>query len=69
MPSSVIRAFDYDPLARRLTVAFISGRIYIYDEVPAVVAEEFRHAAAKGVFFNFNIRDKYRYREVRRRAA
>jgi len=37
MPSSVISAFDYEPDQCRLTVLFTSGRIYVYDEVPADV--------------------------------
>jgi hypothetical protein len=64
MPSSVISAFDYEPDQCRLTVLFTSGRIYVYDEVPADVADDFDRAVSKGAFFNRYIRDRYRYREA-----
>jgi hypothetical protein len=48
MPSSVIKAFAYDPQGKVLTVTFVSGRAYAYQEVPADVAEGLRLAFAKG---------------------
>ncbi len=68
MPSSVIRAFDHDPAAQRLTIAFVSGRIYVFDAVPAPVADAFRRAESKGDFFDAEIRNHYRHRELRRPA-
>ena len=64
MPSSVISSFTYDPKARRLVVTFVTGRIYEYADVPAGVAANFRASFSKGVFFNAEIRDRYRCREV-----
>ena len=61
MPSSVIKSFVYHPEEKRLEIVFTTGRIYFYLGVPAKVAEALRSAFAKGVFFNENIRDKYRY--------
>ena len=69
MVSSVIRAFDYQPQTRRLTVAFVNGRIYVYEDVPEAVADSFRRVESKGGYFNACIRDYYHYREVLRRAA
>ncbi len=63
MPSSVISAFDYEAEECRLTVLFKSGRVYIYDDVPADVADQFERAVSKGAFFNSRIRGDYRYRE------
>lgn len=60
MPSTVIRAFSYDPASRTLDVTFTSGRRYHYFDVPAQIAEDMRAAFAKGVFFNRRIRDRYR---------
>lgn len=60
MPSTVIRAFDYDPGNRTLDVTFVSGRRYRYTEVPEAVAEAFARARSKGRFFNARIRDAYR---------
>ena len=61
MPSSVIRAFDYDPAAHRLDIEFVSGRRYSYFDVSARVAEAMRRAGSKGAFFNRRIRDRYRF--------
>ncbi len=63
MPSSVISAFDYEAEECRLTVLFKSGRLYIYDDVPADVADQFERAVSKGAFFNSRIRGHYRHRE------
>lgn len=64
MPSTVIRRFDYSPDSRQLTVEFVTGRRYVYSDVPAEEAEAMRGAFAKGVYFNKNIRDRYPYSEV-----
>lgn len=65
MPSSVIAKFDYDNAHARLTVTFVTGRVYQYFAVPAAVAADFRAATSKGVFFNAQIRDRYPFREVK----
>jgi lysyl-tRNA synthetase class 2 len=64
MPSTAIRDYDYDAATARLTVTFVSGRIYVYEDVPAVIAANFDSAGSKGRFFNAHIRDRYRYREI-----
>lgn len=64
MPSSVIRRFVYCPDNSELWVEFTTGRRYVYSEVPEEVANTFRSAFAKGVYFNTRIRDRYPYREV-----
>ena len=64
MPSSVIRRFAYDIDKRELWVEFVSGRRYVYEEVPHDVADAFRGAFAKGVYFNTRIRDAYTFRDV-----
>jgi lysyl-tRNA synthetase class 2 len=61
MPSSVIRAFDYDPRQRRLDVRFVSGRRYSYLDVPAETYARMKAAASKGEFFNAEIRDRFRF--------
>jgi hypothetical protein len=65
MPSTVIRAFDYDPAERRLDVRFVSGRRYSYYEVPQETFEQMRRSFSKGEFFNAHIRNRYRYAPVR----
>jgi hypothetical protein len=64
MPSTVIRRFDYRPDAKELVVEFVTGRIYVYVDVPEAEARAMRGAFAKGVYFNRRIRDRYACREV-----
>ena len=64
MPSTVIRRFDYSPEARKLTIEFVSGRRYLYSDVPLEVAESMRAAFSKGSYFNRKIRDNYPCREL-----
>ena len=64
MPSSVIRRFVYDETEGDLWVEFTTGRRYVYSGVPQEVANAFRAAFAKGVYFNTRIRDRFPHREV-----
>ena len=64
MPSTVIRRFEYRPESRELEVLFVTGRRYVYAEVPLEEAEAFRAAFAKGVHFNRFIRDRFAHREL-----
>ena len=64
MPSSVIRRFVYDETEGNLWVEFTTGRRYVYSGVPQEVADTFRSAFAKGIYFNTRIRDRYPHREV-----
>ncbi len=64
MPSTVIRRFDYSPQGRELVVEFVTGRRYVYCDVPEEEAAAMRAAFAKGRYFNAHIRDRYRFREV-----
>jgi hypothetical protein len=64
MPSSVIQRFTYRPETAELDIIFTTGRRYIYSDVPKEVADEFRAAFSKGVYFNRYIRDRYEYREL-----
>ncbi len=64
MPSRVIQRFAYCPDSSELWVEFTSGRRYVYSQVPSEVAETFRTAFAKGVYFNTRIRDNFPHREV-----
>ena len=61
MPSSVIRAFHYEPSERRLDVRFVSGRRYSYYEVPSEIVERMRASFSKGEFFHSHIRDRFRF--------
>ena len=59
MPSSVIKGFVYDPEGQVLTITFVSGRAYAYQDVPADIAQGLRLAFAKGEYFNKAIRDRF----------
>jgi len=68
MPSTVIRQFSYRHDARELVVEFVTGRQYVYADVPPEEVERFRAAFSKGRYFNAHIRDAYLYREIARLA-
>jgi hypothetical protein len=65
MPSSVIRATQYDAGHRRLTVLFQTGRRYVYENVPPEINAAFRIAPSRGTYFNNWIRDQYEYAELK----
>ena len=69
MPSSVIADIEYDQARERLTVTFVTSRIYQYVDVPPHVAASFQSAFSKGTFFNAYIRDRYDFREITASAA
>ena len=66
MPSTAIHSLAYDTATRELSVTFVSGRRYVYENVPPVVFTDFKAAESKGTFFNQSIRDIYRFYEITR---
>ena len=64
MPSTVIRAFRYDPASAELTVTFTISRRYVYANVPETEVAAWRAAPSKGQYFNAHIRDRYAFREI-----
>lgn len=64
MPSTVIRRFDYYPARQELEILFVTGRRYLYFDVPEETARSFRAAFSKGVHFNRYIRDHFPCREL-----
>lgn len=64
MPSTVIRHFDYRPDRRELVITFVTGRRYVYADVPPEAVEALRAAFSKGSHFNRHIRDRYDAREI-----
>ncbi len=61
MPSSVIRGFGYNAAHRTLDIRFVSGRHYVYHDVPAPLYDAMRDAASKGEFFNTHIKGRFRF--------
>ena len=64
MPSTVVSRFDYNPQKRELVVELVTGRRYLYSDVPEHEVDGFRSAFAKGVYFNRHIRNRYAYQEL-----
>jgi lysyl-tRNA synthetase class 2 len=64
MPSSVIRAYRYNPESRDLLVVFQTGKRYVYRKVPPETHEALKAAFSKGYFFNRHIRDHFRYERL-----
>jgi lysyl-tRNA synthetase class 2 len=61
MPSTVIRSIEYNAATAVLTIVFIAGTIYEYYDVPAEVYEQLKSYREKGVFYNKQIKNKYRF--------
>jgi hypothetical protein len=66
VPSSVIRSFSYSAKNSELSITFVSGRRYVYTDVPQDVFDAFKAATSKGSFFNQEIRDCYNCFQVSR---
>ena len=64
MPSSVIHEHNYDRQSHRLEITFVSGKMYVYEEVPLAIYLAFTAAFSKGTFFNKFIKDHYRCHEI-----
>jgi hypothetical protein len=64
MPSQVIRRFSYDAGQRQLKVAFTSGSVYLYDDVPAETHDGLRQAFSKGRYFGAHIRGRFPCRRI-----
>ncbi len=64
MTSMAISGAWYLPARNELELLFTSGRRYRYFGVPVAVAERFSEALSKGQFFNREIRNHYRCREL-----
>jgi KTSC domain len=69
MPSTAIRNLFYVPAKRELWVTFVTGRRYVYSDVPSDVFDAFKVAPSRGAFFNQEIRDRYVFREVERKQS
>ncbi|HEY0148286.1 MAG TPA: KTSC domain-containing protein [Allosphingosinicella sp.] len=63
MPSTVIRSVSYRADTRELEVAFTTGRVYLFHDVPPEAAKAFQAARIKGRHFNGRIRNRYRFTE------
>jgi hypothetical protein len=69
LQSSVLESAGSDAKARALEIAFHSGAIYRYLEVPGEIFRRLLAAESKGRFFSTAIRDKFRSERVKPRNA
>jgi len=65
LESSVLTAVAYSHDDRSLYLEFRSGAIYCYFDFPLHQYDEFLATDSKGRYFNAQIRDRYRWQEVR----
>lgn len=64
MPSSVIKHFNYNEKSNTLKITFVSGLVYAYKNVPQQVYELLVIAGSKGRYFNYYIKDKFKFRKL-----
>jgi len=57
--STNVASIGYDPATSTLEVAFNSGSVYQYSDVPADVFTKFLSAESKGKFLNSVIKSEY----------
>jgi len=56
--SSNLAAVGYDAEARELTIEFVSGETYVYEDIDPALYEGLMSAGSLGSFFYANIRDR-----------
>lgn len=62
--SSNVRSVGYGPAERVLEIAFHSGGLYRYEDVPADVHAALMASSSKGGFVARFIKDRYTYRRI-----
>lgn len=65
MPSTAIRRYVFDHSTGELWVELVTGRRYVYSQVPESVVSALGSAFARTVYFDTRIRDRFPHREVR----
>ena len=63
--SSNLFAVGYDETSKMLEIEFHTHKVYRYYNVPPIVVRQLMDAESMGEFFNFYIKDAYRWRRVR----
>jgi hypothetical protein len=64
MPSSVIDRYHYDQNTKNLIITFVTGMVYCYMDVPEKVFKLFRASISKGKYFNYHIKDKFKFEKM-----
>jgi len=62
--SEAIQEAIYDPDTKSLTIEFVTGGQYIYDDVSRQRFAAFKNSASKGRYFVHRIRENYAYSRI-----
>lgn len=62
--SSSVKSVSYDSKKRELTLEYVSGDRYLYENVPEDVHSGLVLAESKGKFVAANVRSKFTYRKL-----
>ena len=63
--SSDLKSVGYDPKTKTLEIAFNSGGIYQYSNVPEMEYRSLMSAGSHGKYFHRHIKGSYSYRKIR----
>ena len=66
--STTLASAGHDAASAMLELQFRSGAVYRYFDVPHAVYQSLLGAPSKGVYFNQNIRSRYRYQRITQRS-
>ncbi|MCZ4243919.1 KTSC domain-containing protein [Pedobacter punctiformis] len=66
MPSSVINHFSYNIQSHTLKITFVTGLTYQYSNVPQEIYDMLKAVKSKGKYFNDAIRNKYKYKKLKK---
>ena len=64
MPSTVIDHFSYNEKSNALSITFVTGMVYIYQNVPLNIFKNLKIADSKGSYFNHYIKDKFKFSKL-----
>ena len=62
--STNLASVGYDPISRVLEIAFHSGGVYQYSNVPESIYQGLLSASSKGTYFNSHIKDRYTCHQI-----
>lgn len=63
--SSNLKSVGYDPAANILEIEFNGGQVYQYFNVPESIYKALMSATSKGRYLHANIKNSYRYKQIR----
>ena len=63
--SSDLSSVGYDQEKQILEIEFNSGGVYQYFDVPTSIYEGLMNASSHGKYFHRNIKDNFRYEQIR----